>query len=61
MDHAVECPHCGEINSELQELGWEEGINTLYCDECCESFDVEFRISYDYFPIKREVESNGKN
>lgn len=56
MSHTVECPHCGGINSELQELGWEEGVNTLYCGECSESFDVEFMISYDYLPIKREVE-----
>ncbi|MGL5413345.1 hypothetical protein [Cetobacterium sp.] len=55
MSHTVECPHCGGINSELQELGWEEGVNTLYCGECGESFDVEFMISYDYLPIKREV------
>lgn len=61
MDHAVECPHCGEINSELQELGWEEGINTLYCGECGESFDVNFWIDYNYIPVKREVELNGKN
>lgn len=40
MDHAVECPHCGE---------------------CGESFDVNFWIDYNYIPVKREVELNGKN
>jgi len=48
-DSQVRCPHCEHIfRVDAEDDVYTDGINEIFCPDCCEKFDIETHVSFSF-------------